>query len=344
MVGGPKGRVPKISCFFTFSAEKFVLSSLSVGLLVGSWPRFEAAAHPRFGFSGPQRPPGFHHPAGKSKSRQLSPARQWSNAWLCLLVSAKTVLPVPTSSLHPFPNAARCSWPSRCSGLGLGVYIGLYVFSASNYRGIHLTAQLSKVAERLLLPLVEPHISRFWTKPVRRHQRPWERRKHRPTSRCRGSLRSIAVFCSDVSGVFDRVRAERLLEKLRSKGVHPTLVALAGSWLQQRTAQVVVVPRCPSKTWFSRASCWVPPFGTSSTRMPERALHDAGVVEIVNADDLNCVSRSLNTMLASTPLWPRPRSAHPSSTIGVERTRLRSTPRRSPCRSCPMPSRARRPF
>ena len=34
------------------------------------------------------------------------------------------------------------------------------VFAASNYNGNHLTAQLSKVAERLLLPLIEPHISR----------------------------------------------------------------------------------------------------------------------------------------------------------------------------------------
>ena len=30
----------------------------------------------------------------------------------------------------------------------------------SNHRGIHLTAQLSKVAECLLLPLIEPHNSR----------------------------------------------------------------------------------------------------------------------------------------------------------------------------------------
>ena len=52
--------------------------------------------------------------------------------------------------------------------------------------------------------------------------------------------KKVAVCCSDVSGAVDRVRAERLLEKLRYKGVHSVLVSLAGSWLQQRTAQVVV--------------------------------------------------------------------------------------------------------
>ena len=45
----------------------------------------------------------------------------------------------------------------------------------------------------------------------------------------------------------DRVRAERLLEKLRCKGVHPTMVALTESWLQQRTAHVVVVGHFSNK-------------------------------------------------------------------------------------------------
>ena len=51
------------------------------------------------------------------------------------------------------------------------------------------------------------------------------------------------------------------------------------------------------------------------------------------------VSRSSNTMPASTPSWPRPRSAKPSCT-----TRSRSTPRRSPCTSCPTLCRTVTPF
>ena len=113
---------------------------------------------------------------------------------------------------------------------------------------------MSKVAERLLLPLIEPHISR--TVAFGPNQFAY--------TKCRGARDALAyltmswllalnrrkkgaVYCSDVSGAFDRVRAERLLEKLRCKGVHPTMVALTESWLQQRTAHVVVEGQFPDK-------------------------------------------------------------------------------------------------
>ena len=50
----------------------------------------------------------------------------------------------------------------------------------------------------------------------------------------------LSVYCSDVSGAFDRVNAERLLAKLRSKWLRPEIVEVLASWLRQRTAQVVV--------------------------------------------------------------------------------------------------------
>ena len=53
------------------------------------------------------------------------------------------------------------SWPeSWLVHWVVPIYKKKAVFSASNFRGTHLNAQLLKVAERLLLPLVEPHISR----------------------------------------------------------------------------------------------------------------------------------------------------------------------------------------
>ena len=76
------------------------------------------------------------------------------------------------------------------------------------------------------------------------------------------------MYCSDVSGAFDRVRAERLLEKLQSKGVHPTMIALVGSWLQQRTAQVVVDGQRSDKMLLKNMVFQGTPYGTSSTRMP----------------------------------------------------------------------------
>ena len=50
----------------------------------------------------------------------------------------------------------------------------------------------------------------------------------------------FALYCSDVSGAFDRVRCERLLAKLRAKGVAEDWVELFGSWLRERPAKVAV--------------------------------------------------------------------------------------------------------
>ena len=70
------------------------------------------------------------------------------------------------SSTDPDLVPARILKRSRSSH---GVYIGWYPstkkkkksrFRGQQLQGMHLTAQLSKVAERLLLPLVEPHVSR----------------------------------------------------------------------------------------------------------------------------------------------------------------------------------------
>jgi hypothetical protein len=55
-----------------------------------------------------------------------------------------------------------------------------------------------------------------------------------------GLGKRVAVYCSDVAGAFDRVSAERLIFKLRSKGVHEKLLTLLGSWLAERMARVCV--------------------------------------------------------------------------------------------------------
>ena len=50
----------------------------------------------------------------------------------------------------------------------------------------------------------------------------------------------IAVYCSDVSGAFDRVKVERLAAKLRSKKLHHEIIAILESWLRQRSSMVVI--------------------------------------------------------------------------------------------------------
>ena len=93
-----------------------------------------------------------------------------------------------------------------------------------------MTAQLSMVVERLPLPLVEPHISRT----VAFGPNQFAHTKGRGARDALAYLTmlwllyltrrmTVAVYCTDVSGAFHRVRAERLLEKLRSKGVHYTV-------------------------------------------------------------------------------------------------------------------------
>ena len=81
--------------------------------------------------------------------------------------------------------------------------------------------------------------------------------------------KKVPVYCSDVSGAFDRVRAERLVEKLRCTGVHPTMVALTESWLQQRTAHVVVEGQFSDKMFL------------------KNMVFQTGFERIVYADDLN---------------------------------------------------------
>ena len=52
--------------------------------------------------------------------------------------------------------------------------------------------------------------------------------------------RKIGVYCSDVFGAFDHVSKDRLVAKLKKKGVHPEIVAVLASWLEKRFAHVVV--------------------------------------------------------------------------------------------------------
>ena len=155
------------------------------------------------------------------------------------------------------------------------IYKKKAVTSASNYRGIHLTAHLSKVAERPLLPLVEPHISCTFAFGPNQFAK----------TQGRGSLPHDVVAPSAQSPHESR----RLLlgrgqgfrqSSARSKGVHPSLDALASSWLQQRTAQVVVDGL--NNVGFPGHHAGLHPLEHAW-----RAIREASFVEIVYADDLN---------------------------------------------------------
>ena len=127
------------------------------------------------------------------------------------------------------------------------IYKRKAVFLPANYRGVHLTSQLSKVVERLLLADLTPHITSSGCFGE----------NHFAYTKKRGARDALAflvltwiaaadrgmkigIYCSDVSGAFDRVCSSRLLAKLRARGVHQKLIDIIASWLQTRSAAVIV--------------------------------------------------------------------------------------------------------
>ena len=115
------------------------------------------------------------------------------------------------------------------------------------YRGIQLTAQLSKVLERFLAPLFVPHLERVGA--FGRNQFAYRQGRGSRDAilyvtlrwlQSFSSGRRVALYCSDVSGAFDHVDKDRLLAKLRGFGCDPRVYAIISSWLEERTARVVV--------------------------------------------------------------------------------------------------------
>ena len=62
------------------------------------------------------------------------------------------------------------------------------------------------------------------------------------TSMARGY--KVALYCSDVSGAFDKIAANLLIRKLQQRGLPQHIVKLLGSWFDTRTAKVIVGVNC----------------------------------------------------------------------------------------------------
>ena len=121
------------------------------------------------------------------------------------------------------------------------------VFTPGNYRGIHLTPQISKAMERFLGLMIAPYMSA----PVCIGHNQFAYQKARGARDALAFMvitwiqgfndkRKFSVYCSDVSGAFDRVSRKRLMDKLRAKGVLEVLVQVFAAWLGEREALVVV--------------------------------------------------------------------------------------------------------
>ena len=172
------------------------------------------------------------------------------------------------------------------------------VFKLENYRAIHIIAQLSKIAERITRQITEPFLEKS-------NVFGFNQFAYRKARGARDALallmlewlsafnqrEKIVIYCSDVAGAFDRVRVERLISKLHAKGVHPKLVKLIESWLQERRARVLVGGEMSGTTPLRNMVfqgtvlgpiLWLVFFADAS-----KVIIEAKFREIIFADDLN---------------------------------------------------------
>ena len=101
----------------------------------------------------------------------------------------------------------------------------------------------------------------------------------------------IGLYCSDVSGAFDRVRRSRLIAKLRASGLHPRVVRFLASWLEDRKSVVLV---CGAQTAESLLANSVfqgtvlgPPLWNMFYVDAAQAVRCLEFTEVVFADDFN---------------------------------------------------------
>ena len=110
-----------------------------------------------------------------------------------------------------------------------------------------MTSQISKVAERVIAALFVPQL--ICSGAFGRNQFAYMPERGARDALAQlvltwislfGRKRKIAVYCSDVSGAFDKVNSRRLLRKLRARGVPMEILLVIQSWLYERKARVAV--------------------------------------------------------------------------------------------------------
>ena len=172
------------------------------------------------------------------------------------------------------------------------------VFNPQNYRGVHLSAQLSKAVERLIGLLWVPRVSADMFIGANQFA-------YRKLRGSRDALALIvlswldgfrkksrfAMYLSDVSGAFDRVSSAKLIQKMRAKGIPETIISVVASWLRGRKAHVVVGGKksCLMEllNQVYQGTVWGPTLWNLFFEDSDKAIHRAGFTEVKFADDLN---------------------------------------------------------
>ena len=169
----------------------------------------------------------------------------------------------------------------------------------NNYRGVHLTPQISKVVERVVGCVFLPWANRVGL--FEENQYAYStRRSHRDAlavnicnlRRFLDNGCAVGLYCSDVSGAFDRVRCDRLVEKLEVSGLHRNVVRLLASWLEDRESSVVVCGAKSDPTELANSvfqgTVLGPPLWNIFYADAALATRLLRFIEVVFADDYNC--------------------------------------------------------
>jgi len=114
-----------------------------------------------------------------------------------------------------------------------------------NYRGLHLTSQLSKCMERFIGTHFMYRLSASFGDTQFAYRRFHGSRDSLTYVVLTWLLsfaygKKVALYCSDVASAFDRVKTSLLLSKLRRMGIHPSILRVLQSWLSGRRAKVTV--------------------------------------------------------------------------------------------------------
>ena len=103
--------------------------------------------------------------------------------------------------------------------------------------------------------------------------------------------KSAGLYCSDVSGAFDRVSKQRLVAKLRASGLPDCLVAFLSSWLDDRVSKVIVSGSHSAEAILANSvyqgTVLGPPLWNLFYADARFAVRKLGFVETVFADDFN---------------------------------------------------------
>ena len=101
----------------------------------------------------------------------------------------------------------------------------------------------------------------------------------------------FAVYCSDVSGAFDKVSRRRLTLKLKAKGLDDAIVRVLISWLRDRVARIVVSGKHSKDQVLSnmvfQGTVLGPGLWNIMYEDARHAIASNDFIEIVFADDLN---------------------------------------------------------